>query len=176
MPMDELAFRAVFAVFGIVFIGIMLLLFGRKANLRAYLMPVAVGFLFGLFTDLIFGTYIYSFVMGGILTGYVLREPGKWIPRIRAGGLTAALILAYVYVPNYAYILQTPLAAIMDAVLATGVAATSEQVLVTFLTYLVMNSLIIISLVIFGSIVGGFLRNLIKPIAKKEEEPQKTAA
>jgi len=39
-----------------------------------------------------------------------------------------------------------------------------------------MNSLIIISLVVFGSIVGGFLRNLIKPIAKKEEEPQKTAA
>lgn len=174
--MDELTFRAMFAAFGIVLIGILAFLFGRKANLRTYLMPVGVGFLFGLLTDIIFRTYIYSFVMGGILAGYVLKEPGKWIPRIRVGGLTAALILIYVYIPNYAYILQTPLDSIMEAVLAAGVTATPEQVPVNFLTYLVMNSLIIISLVVLGAIVGGFLRSLIKPVARKEDEPQKTAA
>ncbi len=173
--MDELIFRAVFAVFGIILIGIIAFLFGRKAKLRGYLFPIGVGFLFGLLTDLLFRTYIYSFVMGGILAGYVLNEPGKWVPRIRVGGLTAALILIYVYIPNYAYILQTPLVDIMDAIVATGVTATAEQVLATFLMFLVFNSLIILSLIVLGAIVGGFLRSVIKPVAKKEEEPQKMA-
>lgn len=170
--MEELSFKAVFAVFGMAIIGIVAFTSGRRLRFKSYLVPVIAGFIFGLLTDIFFATYIYSFVMGGILTGYMLKEPGRWAPSIRAGGLNATLILAYIYIPNYAYVLQTPLADILEAM--GGMA--SEQVLATFVTYLAMNSFVIVALVILGAVVGGYLRRIIRPIAGNKEEEKENAA
>ncbi|MFH1821593.1 MAG: hypothetical protein ABH852_04035 [Methanobacteriota archaeon] len=181
--MDELTFRVIYAVFGAVFVGALLFLFSRKLDRKTYLAPVIVGFLFATVTSVIVGGGILSFLLGGILTGYLLKDVTHWSSLFRAGGLNATLVLAALFIPNTMVLIgnvtyglfTSRLSDMLAAIAEIGAPATAEDLLYFLIGNYISSALLVIAFAAIGAILGGYMHKVIKPAAKKIEEPKKQA-
>ncbi len=196
--MDELWFRVIYAVVGAAFIAALLFSLGRKLNRKTYLLPIVVGaaitallvIIPTLFSQITASVIPLLYLLGGVLTGYLVKDAAVgWTGRFRAGGTGATLVLAVLFIPNtYVMIAGTtfglftsPLQDILNAINTAAAAAGSTTVAAEDLLYYLLGNyiftgLFIIAFVGLGAILGGYLRRILKPAEKKEEAPVEPAA
>ncbi len=192
--MDELTFRVIYVVVGVVFIAALLFSLARKLNRKVYLLPIGVGaavlsvlvFLPGLVPALNQGALPLLYLLGGILTGYLVKDPlAGWTARFRAGSTAGTIVLAVLFVPNTYLVIggetyglfTNKLSDILAAIAtAGGQAVTAEDLLYFLLGNYIFTGLFVVAFVGLGAILGGYLQRILKPAAKKEEAPAKPAA
>jgi len=162
--MDDFTFGLLYSVVAAALVGVLLFLLGRKLDRRRYLRPIISGFFFRAGVNVIFGGGIFAFLIGGVLTGYLLaREVRSWWNQFRAGGLNGTLIICSPILANI-FLLFTR--GISDLIVPQ---VSNEEVLFFLYGALFLNAFMFVAIVGIGAVLGGFLRKFLKPA---EQEPQ----
>jgi len=178
--MDELSFRVIYALVGALFIGALFFTFGRKLDRKTYLVPEIIGFLFATITAVLLGGSLVSFILGGVLTGYLLKDVAGWKSLFRAGGLNATLVLTALFIPNTMIIIggktygifTSGLSEMLTAIAAVGPQVTAEDLLYFLIGNYIFSAFLVIAFVVLGAILGGYVRRILKPAERKVAEMQ----
>ena len=99
MTMDELTFRVAYAAIGLGVPAVLLFLLSRRMELKVYLFPALVGFLFAMGTSYILGGGIIAFLFAGVLTGYLVKVKLRPVSLFQAGGINGTIILFALFLP-----------------------------------------------------------------------------
>lgn len=107
--MDDFTFRLAYGAFFAVLTCALIVLSVRGLDRKRYLRPVLYGFFFGFGCWFMFGMGIFTFLLGGFLTGYLFaREVGGWSKHLRAGVMTAVILNIALFIPGSYYLIQVP--------------------------------------------------------------------
>ncbi|MEM4188594.1 MAG: hypothetical protein QXN56_05510 [Candidatus Hadarchaeum sp.] len=162
--MDELTFRAAYAIFGAALFVLLFFIFSRRLDRRTFLIPVAAGFIFSAVTAQLIGGGVASPLFGGILTGYLIKSITEWKTLFRAGATNATLTLAALFIPIHLFLYQTSLPDILAMISTAGYAVNAEQLLYLLIgNFLLYYVTIFIVLTGLGAILGSYLRRVLMP-------------
>ena len=163
--MDDFQLALAYGAFMVAVTCVLLLLLSRGLDRKRYLRPVVYGFIFGAGCNLLFGAGPFSFLFGGVLTGYLLaREVGNWLLQFRAGAINAVLIDTGICL---AVVLILFTRGALDAM---GTAAGSEGMFWLYRST-ALTLFRDITTVGGGAVVGGLLRRFLAPKAPAQAAP-----
>ncbi len=162
--MDDFTFGLLYGVVAMALVGVLLFLLGRKLDRRLYLRPVLYGFFFWAGVNVLFVGGIFSFLVGGAVTGYFLaREVGEWGNQFRAGGLSGTLIICSLLLANILILFTRGVSDISVSPVS------HEEVLFLLYGDMLIYAFMLLAIAGIGAVLGGLLRKLLKPAG---QEPQ----
>jgi hypothetical protein len=89
---DETQFIIGYTAFVAVLMTVSLFLLCRGMDRKRYLRPVFYGMFFGFGAMMFFNAGLFAFLIGGLMTGYLLREVTGFISIFKAGALSGMLM------------------------------------------------------------------------------------
>lgn len=161
--MSDVEFVLGFAIFSAALLAVPFFLLSRGVDARKYLRPVIYGVFFSFVALVAFGAGSISFIIGGMVTGYVLaREVAGFTNHFKGGALVGIMTYTSSVVAIAALLLQRGV---------TAVWPTGDLVLLSGYTGLFLfRDLILIG---GGAGLGGMLRKFMAPATAAEAGKEK---
>ncbi len=178
--MDDFTFRLAYGAFFAVLVCVPTILLLRGLDRKRYFRPVLYGFFFGFGCWFMFGMGIFTFILGGVLTGYLLaREVNGWSKHFRAGALNSVLLNVALFMPSSFMLIGNGVYGVFTNNISYTLNALSNNVgravgdgefLGALCQNVLLYTLILIAIVGLGAVLGGFVRKALKPAEPKSAQ------
>lgn len=147
-------------MFATALVEVLLFVLIRGLDRQRYFRPVLYGVLFGFGSFVLFGAGIVSFMLGGMIAGYILaREVGGFFKHFRAGALSGLLMYSFFIAYSIILIVHSPAQVIQPM-------AESGDLHVHFVGLCVVTGIFLFQgIVLVGAAagLGGILRKFLAP-------------
>jgi hypothetical protein len=173
--MDDNQVLLVYGILSAVVTSVSLFILTRRLDRKKYLRPVIFGLLFGDGCLFLFGAGVFAFLIGGVLTGYLLaREVGEGWSQFRAGALNGLMVELSVVIANVTLLAIKGASWFLTTLTQNlGRPVEAEELLSSLGLATVLDVVFMMVVVGAGAMVGGLLRKAFAPKAPAQAAPAK---
>lgn len=169
MAMDDVSFILAYGTFAVAVIGVLLIALVRGVDRKRYLRPVIYGMIFGGACLVLFGGGIFAFLVGGVLTGYLLARNvgGSW-NQFRGGAINAVMLESSLFLADLSLLTIRSVSWYLTYLTQNlGRPVSYEELLFSLYGGTFINTLLFIMVVGVGAVLGGMLHKFLKPGEQK---------